>query len=763
MKYFLLAIAFWFSGEAVAQQAVVRGKVSDAATGEVLPGVNIIYGQDKGVTTDKDGLFEIYGIEGRVNLQFRYVGYNIVSRTVDVSRNKSLQLDIKLSLQQHLLDELVVSASRYEQRLSDVIVSMDVLKPTAIENMHTLTIETALQQVPGVTILDGQASIRGGNGYSYGVGSRVLLLLDGLPMLTGGGGEAKWDFVPLENLGQVEVIKGASSVLYGSSALNGVINVRTAYPTKKHETQLFFYSGLYGTPSREEIAWWGDKKQFYYGSRFTHSQMVGGLDIVVGGNLAEDKGYREKENEKYSRFNLNTRYRFRKIKGLDAGVNTNYMRKKGGNFLIWLNGTDGVYQPAPVVDQSYDNTRFNIDPFINYSPDPSQRYSLRSRIFMVSFDTDTMHNYDNTYLIDYQYLKKFNNQLSITSGVGSTFVTSNSSLFKGTKHDASNQSIYLQVDKRWKNLTAALGGRYELHRIDKIKENSGPLFRAGLNFQAGKYTFLRASYGQGFRYPAIAEKFAFTKVGALRIFSNDTLRPEQGWNAEIGLKQGFSFGKTKGYLDMALFWNEYTNMIEFTFGQHYPAHITRPTIFDFFNYTGFKAYNIGQARITGFEITLNGQGSIGELPVEFSTGYTYTDPVEKNFDPAKSTATTTKNILKYRFYHSAKAGINISYRKFSTGITMDYHSYMINIDKAFEDSLRFSNGIPYGIIVPGMKAYRAANNKGDVLFNWRLTWQPIALTRFSFIINNLFNREYMTRPADVGPPRVFAIQASVRF
>ena len=64
--------------------------------------------------------------------------------------------------------------------------------------------------------MDGQANIRGGSGYSYGAGSRVMLLMDDLPILTGDVNEVKWNYLPVEIIGQVEVIKGASSALYGS-------------------------------------------------------------------------------------------------------------------------------------------------------------------------------------------------------------------------------------------------------------------------------------------------------------------------------------------------------------------------------------------------------------------------------------------------------------------------------------------------------------------------------------------------------------------
>jgi outer membrane receptor protein involved in Fe transport len=749
----------------MAQNPIIQGRVTDAATSTPLPGVNISVSDQHGVATDANGFYSIATETGKIKLLFRFVGYNSESRILELEAGEKRTLHIALTEQAQLLNELVVSASRYEEKISDVIVSMETISLEKIENTHTTSIETALQQVPGLMFLDDQVSIRSGNGYSYGVGSRVLLMLDDLPMLTGAGGEAKWNFIPLENLSQVEVIKGASSALYGSSALNGVINVRTAYPTVTPKTSIMLYSGLYGNPKRQEIAWWGDAKPYYTGVRFSHSRMIGNLDLVVGAHVNKDAGYRENEKDESVRFNINTRYRSKKVTGLSYGVNGNAMFSRGGNFLLWMDGDTNVYRASPDFDQSYNNSRFNIDPHITYHTANNGRHTLKGRLFKVAYDNDTlMHNYDDSYFAEYQYLKRWNNGLNLTLGSSITYIQSFSNLFGDTMHMANNQAIYFQADKRYRKWRFSLGGRYEWHRIDNLREESKPLLRAGLNYQAADYTFVRASFGQGFRYPAIAEKFAATEVGALKIFPNDTLRPEYGWNAEIGLKQGFSIGKLQGYADAALFWSEYENMIEFTFGQHYPPSITNPNLIDFFNYTGFKAYNISNARIAGFEISLGGKGFAGPVMYSFNTGYTFTDPVDKDFGTREiNTATTDQNILKYRFYHNVKLSLDAEYRNFSSGLTIDYHSYMINIDLAFEDSLRVDGvGLPI-FILPGLRDYRQKNNTGDILLNWRMGWEPADRIKISFIINNLFNREYMTRPADVGPPRTFAVQLGMKF
>lgn len=744
-----------------AQTATVSGVVTDAATGEPLMGVNIITENLHGAATDAKGFYAISLNPGKNTLKFKFIGYHTLEKTFTLAAGDQLKLDVQLSEETSLLDEVVVSASRYEQKVSDVVVSMQVLGAQQIENTHTVLIETALQQVPGVMLLDDQVSIRGGNGYSYGVGSRVLLLLDDLPMLTGGGSEAKWDFVPLENLSQIEVLKGASSALYGSSALNGVINIRTAYPTSKPETGVTLYSGLYGNPKRREIAWW-DKQPWYGGARISHSRRVGNLDLVGGATFHDDKGYRENEKERFVRMNLNTRYRFAKVKGLSAGINANAMFNEGGNFLLWLNGDTGVYKASPAFDQHFKNTRSNFDPHITWHRNDNSRHSLKGRYYRVTYDSDSLNNYDYTTFGEYQYLKKWDGGLVLTTGASITGVETVSNLFGSSKHRASNQSVYAQAEKQHQKWRFSLGGRYEWHHINGERQASRPLLRAGINWQPGKFTFVRASFGQGFRYPAIAEKYAATQAGALKVFPNDTLKPEYGWNAEIGARQGFAIGSVQGYADAALFWTEYRNMIEFTFGQHFPPELTQPTLFDYINYTGFKAYNITNARISGFEINLTGRGRAGKTEITFSTGYTYTNPVDKDFGKHENTASTDKNILKYRFYHNFKATVDAKYQQFSTGINIDYHSLIINIDRAFEDSLRINGvGLPI-FILPGLYEYRQKHNTGDVLLNWRFAWQPADRLKISFIINNLFNREYMTRPADVGPPRTFAVQVGLK-
>jgi iron complex outermembrane receptor protein len=264
-----------------AQNATVKGKVVDKITQETMIGANITYSEGKGTITDIDGKYELSIPAGTYTITYRYVGYEDVKKEVTLSAGQVLIIDIQISEGKEL-ETVVVSAGKFEQKLEDLTVSMAVIKPGLLENKNVTNAETILDQVPGVTIQDGQVSIRGGSGFAYGAGSRVLMMVDELPLLSGDAGDVKWNTLPIENLSQIEVIKGASSVLFGSSALNGTINIRTAYPTGKPVTKISVTHGIYDNPKREQLKWW-DENPYYSGINFMHSQQFGNLDLVLGG------------------------------------------------------------------------------------------------------------------------------------------------------------------------------------------------------------------------------------------------------------------------------------------------------------------------------------------------------------------------------------------------------------------------------------------------------------------------------------------------
>ena len=756
----------------------MKGKVTDSSTREPLAGVSIYIDKMGAATSNAEGIYEVKTLVGTHTVEFKFIGYAAASRTILIKEGETVVLDVPLVVSATELGVMVVSAGKFEQKLDEITVSMDVLKPALIENKNTTSVDDIMQQIPGVNILDGQANIRGGSGFSYGAGSRVMVLVDDLPLLTADAGDVKWNFIPIENLEQVEIIKGASSVLFGSSALNGVINFRTSYPKDTAHTSVSISSGFYDRPKRSELVWWGNKAPVYSNASFFHSRQIKNFDLVIGGNGFFDDGYRLLEKEQRGRFNFGTRYRFQKIKGLSAGINGNYMDARGGNFILWKSA-DSAFYPQGDSIQEYHNTRATLDPFITYFTQGGNRHSLRTRFYESNNKNSTNQGaVADTWYGEYQFQLHLKNDLTITNGIVGTRSTVVSDSVYG-HHLSKNFAFFSQWDKKFKRLIISAGVRTEYFKVDsaetKTKINLGkdtlnipvhPVFRAGLNYQLFSHTHLRTSYGQGYRFPTVAEKFISTNVNGLPVLPNPDLKPETGWSAEIGARQEFKIAGLHGFLDLAGFRQEYKNMMEFTFGYWVPPGTANPNDpITMLTHFGAKSINVGRARITGAEISAAVDGTIGKTRITVFGGYTYILPIELDYDSATSGGTYNGNILKYRYEHTAKIDVQADYKKWSTGLSIRYNSFMKNIDRSFQSEL-FNDIFPTShtnlYILPGLKEYREQHNKGDWVFDYRISYELAKGMRIAVVINNIFNREYMGRPGDIQPPRTFALMVSMK-
>ncbi len=773
MKKILYSLLFISMLSSAYSQSFIRGTISDSKSKETIVGASVIIDDTTGTTTDINGNYLIQSTAGKHKLLVKYIGYKNYQTTLELKPSDTLVYNSLLEAVSKQLDVVVVSAGRFEQKIEDVTVSMEVIRPQLIENKAIQNLDKAMDYVPGVNIVDGQANIRGGAGFTYGAGSRVLLVVDDMPMLSADAGDIKWSFLPIENCEQIEVIKGASSALFGSSAMNGVIHFRTNYAKEEPETKINFYSGIYDKPKRKELVWWSGSNPTYSGLNFYHAEKIKNLDWVIGGNAHNDEGFKKFERSQRYRLNTNLRYRFKKVEGLSVGLNLNGQLTQSALFLIW-NGPDSALVPRgnKPLDQIV-GKRFTIDPFLVYNTKHNSKHTLRGRLFRV--DNRNPNNVTNStkgavsdlYYSEYQFQKRFENNLTWTSGVVYIYSEIQALGLYGN-HFSNNAAIFTQFDKKYKKLNLSFGIRGEYFKMDSLetKENINflfdasrpiakhskvkPVMRAGVNYRLLQYTNLRASFGQGYRFPSVAEKYVRSNGGGIEVYPNDSLNPETGWSAEIGIKQGVALGKNwKGFFDVSGFISEYRNMMEFTFGVY--GKVTDPMFG-----TGFKSKNIGNTRILGFETSFMGQGKVGNVNITALLGYTYIDPRQTDFvaDSVSILLTTAgTSLLKYRYEHSGKADIEFGYKKISTGFSARVNSFMANIDFFFENEFFF----------PGLKEYRKQHNKGDAILDYRISYQMHEKVKVSFIINNFLNREVMGRPADIQQPRVFALQLTAKF
>lgn len=722
-----------------AQPAIIRGKLSDVQSREPLPFATVATKDGKkGTVCDVEGNYTLSLEKGAYQIVYSFVGYAAQTKSVTLSEGQELILNVSLLRNDSasIWKPIVITAGRLEQRLETTVASMDILPVNMVENRVDNNIETAVEQVPGVTVIDGQANIRGGSGFSYGAGSRVLVMVDDLPMLAADANDVKWSFIPVEQMEQTEVLKGASSALFGSSALNGVINMRTAMPGDTAETIINSFAGLYDQPADPRKQWW-NTPHFSKGLTLSHRQKFGQLSVVTGGQYIHDDGYREGEREERFRSNIHLRYKMKNIEGLTVGIAVNAQRAKGGSFLIWQNDTTGALLPFGGTLSEYTSDRLTIDPYFIYSPG-KWIHKLRTRYFYTGNVNNTAQgSISSLYYGEYLAQRRLMEKINITIGSAVTATRVEGELFD--KQDGSNLSFFGQADGDFGKLQVSLGARMEQGKISGRKFDPQMLFRTGINYNTWRGGYARASYGQGFRFPSIAEQFVRTRVGDIVIYPNDSLIPEKGWSAEIGIKQAIQISSWRGLADVSVFRMEYQDMMEFSFGNW-----GNPATDPFFG-LGFKSVNIGNTRIDGIEATIAGEGKIGSFRQTLLAGYTYIDPIQTDFVAARDTQrnSSDENVLKYRFRRMFKLDAETGYGRYFLGWSARYYSNIENIDRAFNEA------------IPGVERYRESQPSGNWIFDARFGVEVSRHIKCVFNVKNLFNEEFMARPADIQAPRSF--------
>ncbi len=775
------------------QKGFIKGVVLDGKTNETLIGAYIRLKKDftTGTVTDREGRFDLALDPGRYLLVVSFIGMATDSFALDIRAGETIERTIVLQPVVSELEAVEVRVGKFDKRIEDITVSLEVIKPRIIENKNTRNIETALDYTPGLNILDNEPQIRGGSGFTFGVGSKVAILVDDMPMLSGEAGRPYWDMVPVENIEHIEVIKGASSVLSGTSALSGAIHIMTASPKEKPMTRINAYTGFYSSPKEKSQKWWNDYP-YITGISFLHQRKIKLLDLTVGANIDLDHGYlgapkpgpyvtdtisnfsdKQMRSEKY-RMNFGLRKYSKNIQGLNYGLSGNFMYHSSHMALAWLDDSTGFYRTYPGAVYLQDQFMFYLDPSVNLYIGDGTRHSLKARIL---YNDSRMTNNQSVNSImlfgDYQLRKiyEFWQGFQLIGGISTThtFVTADMYASSGSDYNKQlNVSVYAQVENTIMGIiNTSLGARGEYYRLNDSIDVIKPILRFGANFRLTPGTYLRISYGQGFRFPTITERYIKTSAGSFAVFNNPNLKPENSWNAEIGIKQGFRYKNFEGYIDLAGFIQDYANTIEYLFG-FWDSTYT-------FALAGFRFLNTGRSRISGIDLSVSGSSRFArDYGLSVILGYNYILPrtlqpdyvfardykpgEEKDFSYRSTSVKPESNVLKYRFLHTFKADIEFSWTHLWVGSSFKYFSKIVNLDKAiidFEEATEATGGTLQPI---RYKDYFNEHNNGNFVIDLRFGYEFAEKHRISFIINNLLNRTYSLRPLKAEEMRSVILQ-----
>lgn len=718
-KTALLILLLIFSAKVTAQS--LSGYVM-SQQGTPLAGATILLKEiSKGTYAGENGYFGLREIpKGEYTLEVSYVGYRKDTRKVTISGTERI---VKIFLQEETITakQVVVSASKHEEHITELPVSAITLLPNDIEKKNRLTLDEALRHVPGVHMNLDQISIRGSSGYSKGAGTRVLTAIDGVPMYTGDTGEIIWEMIPITNIERVEIIKGPASSLYGSTAIGGVINVVTKKIYNKPITQISTLAGLYSAPYHSEWKW-NDNARTFYSLGINHSNTTGNLGYSINLKKIDNDSYRQNDFSKRILGFTKLDYTIDSLNSVS--VFASYLNMNRGNFLYWKDGSNALVPKdednGKIVksDRAFGSLIFRH----KFSQDFSGE--IKSSIYNAKFEgigvevTASQSNLIRNEILTYARLSGI---FALTTGIEFSYSTISSNIFKGKEfHTISG---YSQLEyKGITDLTASLGVRYDYIKLDSLSGASAVNPKIGFNYKLNDRIILRSSFGTGFRAPTPAEVFTSTSVGSIPIKENPNLTFEKSFSFDAGVlwmpDNIISF-------DFSVFHNEYDNFIE-------PV-LTKSGYIQFIN--------LPKARIQGFELLV--ENSLFDGLIKSSSGYTYLWSRDiENSSP-----------MKYRPRHTFNS--SVSFSPFPFEFILDFR-YMSRVERIDDDLTR-----PPLTLVPN------GDKRVDVIvfdiaagYNFSIGLMPV---RVFFNCKNIFNYNYVEFIGNLAPIRNYSVSLDLFF
>ncbi len=708
----------------------IIGKVTSQTEGQPEPlvgAVVLVQGSVRGTTTNIRGEYRIADLPaGTYTLVFSIVGYQRSTRTgITVEEGGEAVVNASLVSSPVQFDQVVVTASKRPQSLEEVPVSLSVLDANEIRHRNAMVLDDALRYIPGVNMTGFQVNIRGSSGYSRGAGSRVLMLLDGIPFITGDTGELNFESIPVGQVDRIEVVKGASSALYGSNALGGVINIITKPIPEKASTQIRLFGGMYNQPSH--AMWkWSEHDRFLQGQSISHAYKVGDLGVALSLSRQFDDGYRQNDYRRRYNFYVKLREEFERQSALEVTFGLLY--QYGGQYLYWRSLDAALLAPEAQQNDNVKSIRFFTTGQYSTVLSENAQLTTRAMWFHNDWGFETRHGYGRAESIadDIRFETAAtilpHKDHTVTTGVDANVDVVGGDVI--SPRVIGGFALFGQDEIRLAQpLTLTLGLRYDYASVG-ITSGGGQLNpKVGLAYTPVEGTTLRGSVGRGFRVPAVAEAFLMAGFSNVIARPNADLRPERAWSAEIGLAQRLG---EFGTFDIAAFRSDFDDLIEVD------------VVDTAANSLLFQWRNVAKAKIEGFETSLKLGFFDGGL--QYSLGYTYVWPED----------ITRSDILKYRPRHLFYTTLFGRVDPVFASVDFRYISRVDRVDDVLSKT---------GVVLDGEERTEILVTDFRMGVDLRLGSVPLTLTAS---VNNAFQYNYVELIANMMPPRTYVLALDVR-
>lgn len=736
--FIFFVLVFSFQSTSYAQMRKVNGLIIDAQSKLPLYGATIVWGNQQGAVADSLGKFQIKIHQNVQQIQAAYLGY--FSKTFYLSGKNDTTIVLELKPSFSYLSQIVITAERAPIRPEQATAKIEVLSAKLIDQVNANTASDLLDRVAGVSVQNGQVSIRGGSAFANGVGSRVMLLLDGMPLLSPDLGDIRWNFVPIEAIEQVEVIKGAGSALYGSQAINGIINIKTLQASDKPSTQVRTWAGIYSNPRSPHIRQNALQPPWQAGTSFFHAQKINQVALRAHGLFLEDKGYRVGEYNRRLRLGLSANYVFEQVEGLSAGLILLGQIDSAGIFYVWQNDTL-AYNPYPGTAGEEFFRYYMADAFVKLER-ANWKHLWQHRIL----EAGNLTNFSE-YQTQYKPQIAWAQQTTFSAGAVLQHY-----LIRSPNLQSTHSAVYLQTDQDFGKLRYAAGFRLEQYTLAKSvhsinpdieRKTISPVFRFGINYNPYPNHIFWVNWGQGFRNPSLVERFAQTEGSGLVIAPSPFLLPEKAYTTEIGYRYLLKNKNFKINAEIAAFLMQYQEMIEFQLQGVVLNNELRP---------GFNAQNTGAAQITGLEPELQFTYQKQKQTLQLAIAYTYMNPIAEN--DILNARPQAPRVLFYRSRHLFRADLNYQFSHFVLALNSRFNSNIINYDVILD---RISGLGPNDPRL-GIETFLQNNPHGLWLHDASIGYKTNNGLQFQFVCRNLTNTAAMILPGNMANTRTLILR-----
>ena len=598
--------------------AHIAGHVLDAHTREHLSFVNVqVEGTALGCLTDESGHFYLKNLpEGELTIVFSMMGYETEKRTVTLRRDTLIEMNVAIAETSFMIDNVVVTANKYETKQREVATIVNVIPPLIIESTTSNSMADVLNFQTGLRVEEtcsncGVPQIRI-NGLE---GQYTQILMDSRPIFSSLASVYGLEQLPAGMVDRIEVIRGGGSALYGANAIAGVVNIITKEPSRNSfnisNTSAFTQQGTYDINTNMNASVVSENQKaglFLFGVQRNRQQYD-----------RDNDGYSDIPHLNSTTVGFRSYFKTSDYSKITAEYHHTTEFRRGGY------GIDSL-QPheSPLTEQLKHNIDAATAKWDMYSADNKHFVSVYTSFQHIARDSYFGTNYNPN---------AYGKSTDIVSVTGAQYRFSypcgimNADLSAGAEYSYNQlrdqilgydrntlQRVHLgggYVQNEWKNKqwSILVGGRLEQHSLlDK------PVFspRANIRYTPIDPIILRLSYASGYRAPQIYEEDLHVGAvgGEVSLISLDeNLKPEYSHSISGSIDMYKRFGKWDLNLTLEGFFTQLNDV--FTLVEN--GHDAQGNLL-------LTRTNASGARVAGMNI--EAKVGFGHL-LTFQAGYTY--------------------------------------------------------------------------------------------------------------------------------------------